>query len=34
MYRSLNSLDPFNPVKKLKGVESRGAPKNKHEKEP
>ncbi len=32
MYGSLNSLDPFSPVKKLKEAKSNGAPQDKHEK--
>jgi hypothetical protein len=34
MYRSLNSLYPFNLVKKLEEVESNGALQDKHGKEP
>lgn len=34
MYKILNSLDPFCPIKKLKEAESNGAPQDKHEKEP
>jgi hypothetical protein len=34
MYRSLDSLDPFNLVKELKDIENSGVPQHKHEKEP